>query len=67
MNAQWATAAIAALGLAGQLLWTLINLRIENRILSRIEDLKDWADDRFVRRDNAPIHAPLRVNGPVIS
>ena len=43
----------AILILLGMLLsaaWTAINLRIENRILQRIEDLKEWCDARFVRK-----------------
>lgn len=55
MSAQWATALIAAAGLVGNLCWTLVNLRIENRILTRIDEVKEWADERFVRRADTPV------------
>lgn len=57
MNPQWITALLVAAGLGGQVLWTLVNLRIENRILDRIDGLKAWADARFVRRPDVPILA----------
>ena len=37
-------------GLAANGLWTVINLRIENRLLERFDELKEWADKRFVRK-----------------
>lgn len=52
MNPAWITAIVAVLGLAMNGLWTAVNLRIENRILIRIEALKEWADDRFEPRRN---------------
>lgn len=58
MNPQWVTAGIAVLGLAANGLWTTINLRIENRVLERMDALKEWCDQRFVRRPDAPAPAP---------
>lgn len=57
MNPQWITVGLVTAGLAGQGLWTVINLRIENRLLDRIDQLKDWADARFERR-RFPVVAP---------
>jgi len=65
MSAQWATAIVAAAGLAGNLLWTLINLRIENRVLKHIDAVKDWALDTFEPRRERPVLRPTRVNGTV--
>lgn len=58
MNPQWVLVGIAALGLAGSGVWTAVNLRIEARLLGRIDELKDWCDVRFVRRPDAPVLGP---------
>lgn len=50
MNPQWVSAAVAGIGLLGSLVWTLVNLRIENRLLKRVDTLKEWADERFIRK-----------------
>lgn len=42
------SAAIALLALAGNLLWTMANLRIENRIGAKIEGLKEWMALQYV-------------------
>ncbi|MGA3015968.1 MAG: hypothetical protein ABSF62_02530 [Bryobacteraceae bacterium] len=53
-NPQWIVALLGILGLAGSALWMVVNLRIENRLLERIDGLKDWADARFMRQMDAP-------------
>lgn len=55
MNAQWATAAIAGIGILGNLCWTLVNLRIENKLLTRIDGLKEWVNANY-----EPRRVPLR-------
>jgi hypothetical protein len=60
MNPQWIGAALVGLGLAAQLVWTLVNLRIENRILLRLDELKEWCEERFVLRPGAPVLAISR-------
>jgi len=65
MNAQWATAIVAAAGLAGNLVWTLINLRIENKLLTRIDELKDWCDSRYEPKASVPIRIAVRPNGAI--
>ena len=68
MSAQWATAAIALAGLLGNAFWTMLNLRIENRMLTKMDELKTWAEGRFVLRLEcpcAPQTAP-RPNGQVL-
>lgn len=47
---QWIMAGVAIAGLLGNATWTLVNLRIENKVLTHIDQLKEWADERFVRR-----------------
>lgn len=59
MNPTWITAAVSVMGFIGNLLWTVINLRIENKILTRLDELKDWADARFVMKADPP-PAPAR-------
>lgn len=56
MSAQWVTAVIAGAGLLGNLCWTLVNLRIENRMLTRMDELKQWADDRFEPKNRSIKH-----------
>jgi hypothetical protein len=48
MSASVIAAALGALGLAGNLGWMLINLRMENRIGVKIDGLKAWMEDRYV-------------------
>lgn len=50
-------ALVPAIGLLGNvlwtlanLLWTLVNVRTENKILKKIDELKEWADARYVSR-----------------
>lgn len=66
MKPEWILVGISAAGLFGSALWTAVNLRIENRLLERIDGLKDWADARFVHKpDPAQISAVsqhLRAN-----
>ena len=54
---------IAAVGGLANLVWMLTTLRIENRIASRIDGLKEWMEDRYVsvpRCDGC--HAALNVH-----
>lgn len=67
MSAQWATAAIALAGLLGNAFWTMLNLRIENRMLTKMDELKTWAEGRFVLRLECPCAPPApRPNGQVL-
>ena len=54
MNLQYLPAVIAGmisvLGLAANCAWAVYNARMENRVLSHIDELKTWADDRFRQR-----------------
>lgn len=50
MNPQWIMAGVAVAGILFNGAWTMVNLRIENKVLKHIDQLKEWADERFVRR-----------------
>jgi hypothetical protein len=63
MNPQWIIAILTALGFFANGLWTVINLRIENRVLAHIGELKDWVDARYVRLAHVPAYRPSRANG----
>jgi hypothetical protein len=39
---------LVALGMLGNLVWMIANLRIEGRITSRLTELKDWLEQRYV-------------------
>lgn len=55
MNFDWITASLAGAGFAANLLWTLHNhtvskgmVEIEVKLLAQIDNLKAWADEKFV-------------------
>ncbi|MGD0013113.1 MAG: hypothetical protein ABSD56_01620 [Bryobacteraceae bacterium] len=55
MNFDWIAAAMAGAGFAANLLWTLHNhvvskgmVEIENKVLAHIDEIKAWADEKFV-------------------
>jgi hypothetical protein len=60
LNPNWVTAGIAVLGFLANGLWLIINLRIENKIMKKIDELKLWADERFVQI--APEHQRRRAH-----
>jgi hypothetical protein len=60
MTPEWILAGVAVLGLLGSGLWTVVNLRIENRLLGRIDELKDWCDQRYIQRPSSEISAIRR-------
>ena len=39
---------LVALGMLGNLVWMIANLRIEGRITTRLDALKDWLEERYV-------------------
>ena len=39
---------LVALGMLGNLMWMIANLRIEGRITTRLDALKDWLEQRYV-------------------
>lgn len=53
MNPAWISVIVTAVGLLSNALWTTVNLRIENRILKQVAEIKDWADERFVLKPDA--------------
>ena len=48
VNGSLIAAAVAVVGLMGNLIWMLINLRMESRIGAKIDALKDWMGERYV-------------------
>jgi hypothetical protein len=56
LNPQWIIAGLSALGIISNAAWTLVNLRIENKLLKHIDGLKDWVDARYERRPNVQPH-----------
>lgn len=41
---------VSALGFAGNAAWSVLNVRMENKVLKHIDALKEWADERYVQR-----------------
>lgn len=68
MSPQWITALVAIAGLVGNACWSAINLRIENRMFKKVDELKEWAESRFVLRLECPCAPPAapRPNGQVV-
>jgi hypothetical protein len=64
------TALVMGFGLVANLVWLLTNLRIENRIGSKIDALKDWMDQRYVlqevcdERHGKPHRRPRALDSP---
>lgn len=56
MNPQWIGATVAGVGLIANAAWTVINLRIENKMLKHIDEVKDWTLENFQLRPDAPLH-----------
>ena len=47
---------LIGVGFVGQVLWTLVNLRLENRLLERMDALKGWMEGRFVTKEFCRAH-----------
>lgn len=50
MNPAWFPAVVSVVGFVGNLIWSILNVRMENKVLTHIDALKDWADKRYVVR-----------------
>ena len=55
MNQSYVTIAVFVLGALGNLLWTLINLRVAKTVADKIDDLKTWMDGRYYLAEVAEI------------
>ena len=57
MNPQWIGPVVTVAGLIFNAGWSWANVRWERRTDRKIEGLKAWADDRFVRKPAAPVRS----------
>jgi hypothetical protein len=64
MNPNWIPALCAVSGLFANLVWTLVNLRLEARVATEIQGLREWVNENFVRR-TATVYAGPSVPFPV--
>ena len=51
MNSSYIGLVLTAVGLLANLVWTIINLRIEGRLERRFNDLKEYMEERYVCAD----------------